>query len=221
MDGSFLANTALFRGATAQEITQMLDCLAAVPKRYEKGALICRAGETAQAMGLVTRGSVVVQCSDLWGNNSVLGVMGAGQLFCETYACIPGEPLMVNVTACEKSEILLLDAARLLTPCPSACPHHGRLMQNLLQIFAQKNLGLSRRALHTTPKSIRGRVLSYLSEQAKRNGSYSFTIPFNRQQLADYLGVERSALSAALSKMRDEGLLTCAHNAFTLTRGGG
>lgn len=216
MDNFFLSNTALFRGIATDEVQTLLQCLNYSTKTYEKGDIIYHAGETAAAMGLICSGSVVIACCDLWGNNSVLDVLGAGQLFSETYACLPGEPMMVSVTTCEKSEILFLSIERLLTTCTHACTCHNRLVQNLLHIFAQKNLGLSRRVLHTSPKAIRGRLLSYLSEQAKKNGSYAFTIPFNRQQLADYLGVDRSALSNELSKMQRDGLLTYDRSAFTL-----
>ena len=206
----------LFRGASEEEARAMLSCLGAVEKRYEKGAIILRAGERTENMGLVLSGSVNIETDDLWGNRSILGRAEPGQIFAETYACIPGEPLMVNAVADEKSDILLLNAARLTSTCESACAHHNKLIRNLLQISAQKNLALSRRSLHTSPKSIRGRLLSYLSEQAKQHGSCQFTIPFNRQQLADYLNLDRSALSNELSKMRSDGLLTYEKSTFSL-----
>ena len=126
--------------------------------------------------------------------------------------------LMVNVVVWEKSEVLFLDATRLLTTCKNSCTYHTRLIRNLLQISVQKNLSLSRRSLHTSSKSIRGRLLSYLSEQAKYNGSYQFTIPFNRQQLADYLGVDRSAMSNELSKMQRDEILSYNKNKFELKK---
>ena len=218
MQISFLTNTALFRGATAEEASAMLGCLGSYEKRYEKGAVIFHAGERIENMGLVLSGSVNIELDDLWGNKTILGHVEAGHLFAETYASLPGEPLMVNAVACERSDILFLNAARLLTTCPNSCAHHNRLIRNLLQITAEQNLALSRRSLHTAPKSIRGRLMSYLSHQAKQNGSYQFTIPFNRQQLADYLGVDRSALSKELGKMQKEGLLTCRKNRFSLAQ---
>jgi CRP-like cAMP-binding protein len=167
-------------------------------------------------MGLVLSGSVNISIDDMWGKSTILVHADPGQLFAETYACIPGEPLMVNVTASEKADILFLNAAKLMTTCKNACPYHNRLIQNLLQISAVKNLALSRRSVHTSPKSIRGRLVSYLSEQAKRSGSYQFTIPFNRQQLAEYLGVDRSAMSNELSKMQKDGIVDFDRNRFTL-----
>ena len=216
MNYSFLTNTMLFRGTSAEEAEAMLGCLGSRERIYEKGSIIYHAGEYVGSMGMVLSGSVNIEIDDLWGNKTILGHVEAGGLFAETYACVPGEPLMVNVVACEKSEVLFLGVSRLLTTCSNSCAHHNKLIQNLLQISAQKNLALSRRSLHTSPKSIRGRLLSYLSEQAKQNGSYQFTIPFNRQQLADYLGVDRSAMSNELSKMQNEGLLTFEKNNFSL-----
>ncbi|WP_367186338.1 Crp/Fnr family transcriptional regulator [Oscillibacter sp.] len=157
-----------------------------------------------------------IENNDLWGNRSVLDRVGPGQVFAETYACVPGEALMVSVVAAETAQVLFLDAAQLLLPCQSACSHHARLIANLLSISAQKNLNLSRRIFHTSSKSIRGRLLSYLSYQALRQGSRDFTIPFDRQALADYLSVDRSALSAELGKMQREGLLRVRKNHFVL-----
>lgn len=216
MIDSFLTDTALFRGATAAEVRKMLACLGAFVRNYDKGAVILHAGDCTDNMGMVLSGSVNIEIDDLWGNKTILGHADAGQLFAETYACIPGEPLMVSAVAAEKCEILFLNAVRLLAPCINTCAHHSRLIQNLLAITANKNLALSRRSLHTSSKTIRGRLLSYLSEQAKQSGSVRFTIPFNRQQLADYLGVDRSALSNELGKMQHEGLLTYEKNRFSL-----
>ena len=215
----FLANTVLFQDMQEEEIRAMLDCLGAERKSYEKGGAICRAGDSIQSMGLILSGRVQIENDDLWGNKSVLDSIGPGQIFAETYACLPDEPLMVTVVAAENTEVLFFNVNRILKTCPSACAHHSRLIRNLLAITAQKNLSLSRRIFHTSSKSIRGRLLSYLSYQAASQGSRDFTIPFNRQQLADYLSVDRSALSNELSKMQREGLLVSEKNHFILKSG--
>lgn len=221
MNISLLTKTLLFRGATETEVTAMLNCLGSYTKKYTKGELIYRAGETVEHMGMVLSGSVHIAHNDVWGNKSILSHVDVGQIFAETYACIPGEPLMVTVIAADKTEVLFLNAARLLQTCPNSCVYHNRLINNLLQISAQKNLTLSRRMLHTSSKSIRGRLLSYFSQESLRHGDFQFTIPFNRQQLADYLGVDRSALSNELSKMRRDGILIYEKNTFTLRCGDG
>lgn len=218
MNVAFLAHTLLFRGMLPQEIEGMLDCLGAVSRDFSKGEMICREGDVTEAMGLVLSGKVQVENIDLWGNTSILDTIGPGFVFAETYACIPGEPLMVNVVAVEATEVLFLNMARVLETCPNSCPHHNRLIRNLLAVSAQKNLNLSRRIFHTSSKTIRGRVLSYLSYQASKQGSYAFSIPFNRQQLADYLSVDRSALSGELGRMQKEGLLQVDRNRFRLLK---
>jgi len=205
MDVTLLSKTILFRGTTPEEIDSMLNCLGAETRQYGKGDTIYRVGDVVGALGVVLAGGVTIENDDLWGNRSILGHVGPGQIFAEAYACVPGEPMMVSAVAAEKSEVLFLDAGRVLTTCPQGCTFHNRLIANLLAVLAQKNLNLSRR-----------RVISYLSFQAARQGTTSFSIPFNRQELADYLGVDRSALSAELGRMQKDGLLTVHKNQFAL-----
>lgn len=216
MNFNFLENTVLFQNVPRNELETMLGCLAAVQKHFEKGAVIFYAGSPVQSLGLVLSGRISIENDDPWGNKSILDTVGPGFVFAETYACIPDEPLMVNVVAAESSDVLFLNAGKILQTCPTPCPHHSRLVRNLLAISAQKNLNLSRRIFHTSSKSIRGRLLSYLSFQSARCQSRDFTIPFNRQQLADYLSVDRSALSAELGKMQRDGLISVEKNHFVL-----
>ena len=219
MDNHFLAKTLLFRGIAAEEIPTMLQCLEVKQRQFLKGEIIYYAGDIIQSMGLVLSGSVHIESDDVWGNKSLLDRVAPGSVFAETYASIPGEPLMVNVVAAECSQILFLDVGRILQTCSSSCAFHNKLIRNLLSISAQKNLKLSRRIFHTTSKTIRGRIVSYLSFQVVQQGSYIFSIPLNRQQLADYLGVDRSALSNEISKMQKEGLLQVHRNTFHLKKG--
>ena len=219
MDCYFLSKTNLFPGTSEQDIDTMLKCLQTELRRYGKGEVVLRAGDQTRRMGLVLSGSVQIENDDVWGNKSLLDRVGDGQVFAETYACMPGETLMVSVAAAEAAEILFLDVERVLKTCPDACSYHSRLIRNLLMISAQKNLNLSRRIFHTSSKTIRGRLLSYLSYEASRAGSCEFTIPFNRQQLADYLSVDRSAMSAEIGRMQREGLLRSEKNYFCLYRG--
>lgn len=216
MDAAALARTPLFRGASPEEVEGMLACLGAETRRYAKGETIFRVGDRVSALGLVCSGGVLIQANDLWGATTILDRVGPGHIFAETYACLSGEPLMVDVVAAGPAEVLFLNVERVLTVCARTCGHHSRLVRNLLAIAAEKNLNLARKIFHTASKTIRGRLLSYLSEQAIRSGSGSFTIPFDRQQLADYLNVDRSALSHELGKMQREGLLRVEKNRFFL-----
>lgn len=216
MNFLFLTETPLFRGIAVQELEDMLACLGTDVRGYEKGEIIYRTGDVVTSLGVVLSGSVLIENDDIWGNTTVLDCVGPGQIFAETYACTPDEPLMVNVVAAEPAQILFLNVGRVLHACSNACGHHTALIRNLLTLSAQKNLNLSRKIFHTSPKTIRGRLLSYLSYQSMRSGSSTFTIPFNRQQLADYLNVDRSALSNELSKMQRDGLIRVDRNHFTL-----
>ena len=216
MDFNFLSKTVLFRGMTGTDIENMLDRLGAKQRHFSKGDIIFQAGDVIRSLGLVLSGHVNIENDDIWGNKSILDNIGPGQVFAETYACIPGEPMMVSVVASEAVDVLFLNVGQGIQNSSGENPGWGRLIQNLLAVSAQKNLNLSRRIFHTSPKSIRGRLLSYLSYQAARQRSLQFTIPFNRQQLADYLSVDRSAMSNELSKMQREGLLTVNRNYFVL-----
>ncbi len=219
MDFIFLSGTVLFQGILPSEVESMLECLGARRKSYEKGQSIHYAGDIIQTIGLVLSGSVNIENDGLWGNRDILNHITPGEIFAETYACIPGEPMMVSAVAAEPAEVLFLDMGKILASCPSACPRHSRLIRNLLAATAQKNLNLSRRIMHTSAKTIRGRLLSYLSYQAAKQKSSTVTVPYNRQQLADYLSVDRSALSGELGKMQRDGILEVDKNRFRLLGG--
>ena len=198
MNYEFLSRTFLFQGTSPEETKHMLSCLKATPQSFAKGSTIWQVGDQVKMMGLVLNGSVHIESIDMMGNKSILNRIAPGQVFGETYACIPGEKLLIGVTAAED--------------CPDTCPCHEKLIRNMLMVMAKKNLELSRRSLHTAPKSIRGRLLSYFSQEMVQQGSSQFMIPFNRQELADYLGVDRSALSNELGKMRKEGIIEVNRN---------
>lgn len=201
----------LFMGFSEQELQQMRDsCMHG--RSYEKGCVIFRTGDVIREIGIVQAGSVNIESIDLWGSRSILSNVGRGQVFGETYAMC-GEPMMVDVVAAENSEILFL---RLDILMDENQPWYGRIMSNMLRVSVQKNLELSSRIFFTTPKTIRGRLLAYLSAMSVKCGSTTFQVPFDRQQMADYLNLDRSALSKELGKMRDEGLIEFYKNTFRL-----
>ncbi|HJA93784.1 MAG TPA: Crp/Fnr family transcriptional regulator [Candidatus Eisenbergiella merdipullorum] len=213
MDYGFLMRTALFHGYEEQEIPGLLQILNSHEKTFEKGQIIYHAGENVTEFGLILEGSVQIEALDLFGQRSILGITQRGGVFAESYACIPDQVLLVDVAARENTCVLFLSVPSLL----SAGTKDGRnaiLLRNLLSIAARKNLGLSMRIFHSSPKKIRDRLFSYFSEQAAIHGSTHFVIPLNRQQLADYLGAERTALSKELGKMKREGLIDYRRNEF-------
>lgn len=205
----------VFQGITREEWREIQASLPMKQESVRKGEVIFRQGEIAREMGLVLVGGVHIESVDLWGNRSILSHVGQGQVFAETYA-LTGGPLLVDAVAAVDSQIMRIDLSGLLREREQSPLWNQKLLKNLVTIFAQKNRALSGRIFCTSSKSIRGRVVTYLSAQALEQGSHSFFIPFDRQQLADYLGVDRSALSKELGRMRDEGLLEFRKNYFTL-----
>ena len=211
-----LRSSPLFSGISAEEASAMLSCLQAEKKDFPKEAFLLHAGETAESIGLILSGSILVIQEDIWGNRNILSKAGPGQTFAAAYACAPGSVLNVNVFAETPVTALFLNVKRILNVCPSACTHHSRIIRNLLSDLAEKNLRFSEKLTHMSQRTTRDKLMSYLSAEAQRLGTYEFDIPFSRQQLADYLGVERSGLSLELGKMRSEELLDFHKNHFAL-----
>ena len=216
-----LHTAALFSGISDTELAAMLSCLGARIDTFSKGSRLLRAGDTVEEVGLVLAGSALVVQEDIWGNRSILSKAMPGQTFAEVFACAPGAVLNVSVEA-ESVEaesavtVMFLHIRRVLSVCPSACSHHSRIIRNLLGELAEKNLRLNEKLTHMGQRTTRAKLMSYFSAEAQRRGGYEFDIPFSRQQLADYLGVERSGLSLELGKMRDEGLLDFHKSHFIL-----
>lgn len=213
-----LGDTWLFRGIEAEDIDAMLSCLSAEFKKFQKGQMIYRAGETTDMVGVILSGRVHIFKDDFWGDRSILSEIGLGDIFGETYAELPSVELEVNVMATEDSEILFLNVGKIMTTCSSSCRFHSRLIHNLLAVTAQKNLMLTRKMEYMAQRTIREKLLTYLSAESQRSGSPRFEIPFNRQQLADYLSVDRSAMSRELCRLRDEGVLEFNKNCFELNK---
>ena len=207
----------LFQGMTAKELSSCLDSLDTRKKKYRKDDLILRAGERTSSIGMVLTGSVTIESNDVWGNCTVLSHVGKNQYFAETYALL-GEVFLVDVRANEDCEILFCNIRNLLDNNKKSSPWKEKILKNILIISSQKNLILSGRSFHTSPKSCRGRLLSYLNAIALQTSSREFDIPFNRQQLADYLNLERTNMSKELSHMKDEGLIEYRKNHFKLIK---
>ena len=211
-----LAASPLFSGVTEDELDAMLTCLAAKTEQFPKDVFLLHPGNTVEEIGMVLSGCALVVQEDIWGNRNILSKTGPGQTFAEVFACAPGAVLNVSVEAESAVTVMFLHIRRVLSVCPSACSHHSRIIRNLLGELAEKNLRLNEKLTHMGQRTTRAKLMSYFSAEAQRRGSYEFDIPFSRQQLADYLGVERSGLSMELGKMRDEGLLDFHKSHFLL-----
>lgn len=211
-----LRSAPLFSGISEDELTAMLSCLKAEKKDFPKESFVLRAGDTADAIGLVLSGTVLIVQEDIWGNRNILSKAGPGQTFAAAYACAPGSRLNAGVIAETPVTVLFLNVKRVLNVCPSTCAHHSRIIRNLLHELAEKDLRFSEKLTHMGQRTTRSKIMSYLSAEAQRLGTYEFDVPFSRQQLADYLGVERSGLSLELGKMKKDGLLDYHKSHFIL-----
>lgn len=206
----------LFSGVEPAELEAMLGCLNARKVTANKDHYIFREGDPADFVGVVLSGAVRVLRTDFYGNQSILGQVEPGGVFGEAFSCAGTAVLPVSVVAAQPTVVVLLSLKRVLHICPRGCTFHGRMITNLVQALANKNLHLNQRLDIASRRTTRDKLLAYLTDQAKRQNSAEFIIPFDRQTLADYLGVERSAMSAELSKMQKEGLLETRKNWFKL-----
>lgn len=211
-----LKRTKLFAGGTDQEIEAMLACLGAKEKEYQKGEYVFRQGECLNHFAILAEGGLHIQQDDYWGNRSIIGPIAVGEMFGEAYIAPGSGPLLNDVVAVQDSTVILFDAQKVLTTCSSACRFHATVVQNLFFVISERNRNLVQKLGHMSKRSTREKLISYLSAESQRHNSASFTIPFNRQQLADYLSVDRSAMSNELCKMRDDGLLLFEKNSFQL-----
>ena len=213
---SVLRSCQIFSGISENELTSMLSCLGARSEDFPKEAFVLRAGDTVDSIGIVLSGSVLIIQEDIWGNRNILSKAAPGQTFAAAYACAPASKLNVSVTAEAPTTVMFLNVKRILNVCPSACPHHSQIIRNLLSELADKNLRFNEKLTHMGQRTTRSKIMSYLSAEAQRLGTYEFDIPFSRQQLADYLGVERSGLSLELGKIKNDGLLDYHKSHFIL-----
>ena len=210
-----LKNHPLFQDLSESDLDQLYHAACMRSQFFEKNQTVFHAGDRICEVGIVQTGNVHIEMIDLWGNKSILSSIAPGQIFAETYA-ICRKPLLVDVTAAAPCEILFLNLEFLARSFsePGSC--RDAIMQNLFAICVRKNLILSNRIFCTTPKTVRGRLLVYLSSESAKAGSTSFTIPFDRQGMADYLNLDRSALSKELGRMKKDGILDFKKNHFIL-----
>ena len=206
----------LFSGIEEEELTALLGCLEARPTTFHRQETIFSEGDPARYVGLVLSGEVLIVREDYGGNRSIMTHLCPGQLFGESFACAGVESLPVSAVAATESTVLLMDCRRLMFSCGNACAFHHRLIFNLMRIMAGKNLLFHRKTEIISRRTTRERLMTYLMLEAKERGAASFTIPFDRQGLADYLEVDRSGLSAEIGKLRKEGLLASRKSSFTL-----
>ena len=213
-----LKKCTLFDGMNDEEIYVMLSCLKARVVTASKGEYIFTEGEPDKYVGIVLSGEAQIIMVDFFGNRNITASIDPADVFGESFACADVEAMPVSVVASEASEIMLINCGYIIDVCSRACTFHNRMIYNMMKIVAKKNIEFNRKIEITSKRTTRGKLMAYLMTQAKMRGSNNFTIPFDRQELADYLGVERSAMSAELSRMRQEGLVDYKKSWFKVQR---
>lgn len=213
---TILKQTKLFSNISDEEILSMLNCLGGKKRCYSKGEYVFSRGENINHITLLAKGCLHIQNEDYWGNLSIINVISPGETFGEAYIEPQSGALLNDVVAAENSTVIFFDIGRILTTCPSACKFHSMVIRNLFFEISHKNRKLVQKIGLMSQRTTREKLIAYLSGEARLNKSNSFIIPFNRQQLADFLSVDRSAMSNELCKMRDEGLIKFHKNKFTL-----
>ena len=206
----------LFKDIENDNLIAILGCIGATVKSYKKKEIIISEGDFTTKIGIVLSGSVYIERNDYFGNRSIVSHASVSDLILESFACANIESIPVDIIANEDSEIMFVDYNRIMCPCCNACNFHSRLIMNIVNDIARKNIMFHQKIEITSKRTTREKLMSYLLLQAKKHNSSTFKIPYNRQELADYLEVERSGLSNEISKMQKEGILKSNKYSFTL-----
>lgn len=213
-----LRNCPLFSGISEEELPDMLDCLGAAVVPFRKGDLIVGAGAPAKYLGVILSGAAQMTQTDFFGNKSIIANFGPSELFVESFACAGIDSIPLDVAATEDSRILVVDCLRLLHTCENTCPFHRQVIYNLMRIMAGKNIAFHEKIEITSKRTTRAKVMTYLMLRSREHRSNSFEIPYNRQELADYLEVERSGLSVEISKLCREGVIEAKRKRFRILK---
>lgn len=211
-----LSKCSLFDNIGAEDLERMLVCLGAKVISFDKKYTILAEGTRATHIGILLSGEAQITLVDYYGNRSILGNVTPGEVFAEAFACAEISEMPVSVIASEPSEVMLIDSSHIIYTCANGCGFHKQLIFNLMKDIAGKNIALYNKSEIISKRTTRDKLLSYLFLEAKRQRSSSFTIPFDRQELADYLGVDRSGLSTEIGKLCSEGVIESNRSKFKL-----
>ncbi len=211
-----LQEVSLFQGLEPEAFHALFSCIGATTERYQKGEFIFLQGDIISSIGIVLSGRIQVIQEDIFGNRAILNDFSPKAVFGESFVCAGGSALTVSVQAAERSDVLFLPFERLMYICPSACGFHSAMIKNMVMMLARTNLKLIEKLEITTKHSLREKMLTYLAQLAQEQNSATVTSPLGRVDLADFLGVDRSALTRELNRMQAEGLICFEKNRYTL-----
>jgi len=211
-----LQKSPLFKQIKDSDIFTIIKCLAGRIAHYKKDKIIFLAGDTLTSIGIILSGAIQIINDDIYGNRTIISELKKGSLFGESFAYANLDKVPLSVIACEESDILMIDYRKIIHKCSANCVFHNQLIENIIEMIARKNVMLNKKLDILSRRSTREKLLAFLSIQSKHSGSNTFIIPFDRQELADYLCIDRSAMSTELGKLRDEGLIDFHKNSFKL-----
>jgi len=211
-----LRKCSLFNEIRDEDLIALLGCLGAKTEQFDKKYTIFAEGNPAKYIGIVLSGSVQIERVDFYGNRSIISAVEPAEVFAEAFACAELPAMPVSIIANEPSEIMLIDCFRIMHSCEKSCGFHQQIIFNLMKNLAMKNILFHQKIEITAKRTTRDKLMAYLMFVAKKAGKASFDIPFDRQELADYLEVDRSGLSAEIGKLKKEGIIDCQKRHFEL-----
>jgi len=209
-------NNQLFQGISLSDFEKMSKCLSAETKGYRKDDIILRSGDAVNFVGIVLSGNIKIKKEDAGGRITMIANAGISEAFGEVFACAGISHSPVTIQASEDSEILFFDYRKIITSCTSACPFHSKLIENMLKLVAQKNMMINQKMEIISKRTTREKISAFFD--AQRGAAKKFTIPYDREEMAQYLCVDRSAMSNELCRMRREGLIKFQKNTFEILR---
>ena len=209
-------NSPLFAGIKAEERKAMLSCIGYHIGTFRKGEIVAFEAENIRHIGIVISGAVDMVKEDLWGNKTMLVRIRQNEIFGETFACGSDSLSVVTFLVSEEAQILFMPFDRVMHSCTMACQFHHRLIENMVKVIANKNRDLMQKVDVVSKRTIREKLLAYLSIQAQQQNSRYFEIPMGRVELAEYLCIDRSALTRELAKMKEDGLIDYDKNSFRI-----
>lgn len=214
----FLTKTQLFAGISVKDIPILLERLKARVEKFTRDDYVRIEGDPADFIGIVLEGKIQILNEDYFGNRSITATFEKGALFGEAFSCAGVKKLTVDILSCADTDIMFIDSRYFLIGCGGGCEFQHTLLENLLKIMAKKNMLLNKKLQYSSHKTTSEKIMAYLHDQAKINHSPEFIIPYNRQELADFLGVERSAMSAEIGKLVKQGAIETKRSYFRLIK---
>lgn len=206
----------LFEGIGKEELLSVLKCLEVRTEKYKSGEPVFLQGDAVRKLGVVLEGSIQIVRDDYYGNRSIVTTVSPPQIFAETFAFAGVSSVPLSAWANSDSAVMMINPEKIICSCSKACGFHSRIISNLVRVMASKNLEINKKLEITSQRTTRDKLMTYLFLTSREKGAKSFTVPFDRQELADYLEVDRSGLSAEIGKLKREGVLLCRRSEFTL-----